>query len=99
MADYSLAQSLWSHLAPHDIAKCLVHLRRWVKPGHVFLATFFEGDSSENELVSHAHKKFQYRRELLEELGSASGWRPEYVGDWGHPRDQRLMRYVATGKV
>jgi hypothetical protein len=33
------------------------------------------------------------RREILAEA-DRPGWRAEWVGDWGHPRSQRMLRCV-----
>lgn len=93
--DYSLAQSLFTHLAPEDITRCLTRLRACVRPGHRFYATFFEGGSSENPAASHSHLPFRYPRTWLEDAGRAAGWEPSYIGAWGHPRDQRMMLFTA----
>jgi hypothetical protein len=29
----------------------------------------------------------------MEEFGKQTGWKPEYIGDWNHPRSQMMMRY------
>jgi hypothetical protein len=26
-------------------------------------------------------------------LGQQTGWNLEYLGDWGHPRNQKMLRY------
>lgn len=96
--DYSLAQSLFTHLAPDDVVRCLTRLRAVVAPGHRFLATFFEGDPVGNAAFSHSHLPFRYPRTWLEDAGRAAGWEPVYIGAWGHPRDQRMMRFVAVAR-
>lgn len=95
-ADFGLAQSLFTHLEEGDILRCLGRLRAWVGPGHVFFATFFEGDSAGNPARSHSHAHFRYPRARMEALGRETGWRPRYVGEWGHPRDQRMMCFEAV---
>ena len=93
---FSLAQSLFSHLTEVDIGTCLKRLRVFVEPGHVFFATFFEGDSSVNVGVSHSHQGFCYSREQMRVFGECCGWRATYVGDWQHPSHQMMMRFEAS---
>jgi hypothetical protein len=93
---YAIAQSLLTHLTPADIQTCLRNLREFVKDGHVFFATFFEGDSSNNPRESHPHECFFYSIKAMEDFGERVGWRPKYMGDWSHPRGQVMMRFEAA---
>lgn len=92
--DFALAQSLFTHLTEDDIRLCLENLRAFVQPGHVFFATFNEGDSSRNAPESDPHGYFAYPAERLAQLGRDTGWAADYVGEWGHPRCQRMMRFT-----
>ena len=47
----------------------------------------------DNPRLPHDHGYFAYTREEMESLGRQAGWAAEYVGDWGHPRGQRMMCY------
>lgn len=94
--DLSLAQSLFSHLNSTDIALCLNRLREFVKPGHIFFATFFEGESKGNAARSSSLDHFEHTASEMKELGSNNGWEPKYLGDWQHPRDQMMMKYTAV---
>ncbi|MFQ5635924.1 MAG: class I SAM-dependent methyltransferase [Gammaproteobacteria bacterium] len=89
----SIAQSLFTHLHRSDIELCLANLADFVQTEHTLFATFFEGDSAANWNESHSHAGFRYSRSEMEDLGHRTGWRPTYVGDWNHPRDQKLIRY------
>jgi hypothetical protein len=94
--DYSIAQSLFTHLNVADIQLCLGNLRSFVGRGHVFYATFFEGTSAKSDQASHSHKGFVYTKEELTQYGTRIGWRPEYIGDWNHPRNQKMMKFLAV---
>lgn len=95
-ADFALAQSLFSHLTEDLILTCLEKLRPQVKTGCRFFATFFESEKpSANPSVSHDHKNFQYTRSEMEAFGRRTNWQPNYIGDWGHPRDQKMMEFIA----
>lgn len=94
--DYSLAQSLFTHLTDEDVELCLANLRRFVEPGHLFYATFFTGEDSLNPSHSHARHVFRFSPEQLAEIGGRHGWRCDYIGDWNHPRDQVMMEFCAV---
>ncbi|MGD9897420.1 MAG: hypothetical protein AB7T14_10150 [Candidatus Methylacidiphilaceae bacterium] len=93
---WALAQSLFTHLCRRDLERCLHRLRRIMLPGGAFYATFFEASSpNQNPKVSHSLGYFTYTRGEMEGFGSRHGWQPHYVGEWGHPRDQRMMLFRA----
>lgn len=94
--EYSLSVSLFTHLSPKDITLCLANLRAFVRPGHKYYTTFFEGASSRNPETSHSLDHFEYTRADLAKLGAAHSWQPNYIGDWNHPRDQKMMCFVAV---
>lgn len=93
--DFALAQSLFTHLTPPLIELCMARLRPVMAPGGVFLATFFEAapGGAANPDEPNDHDRFYYSREEMERFGTAHGWAMEYVGDWGHPRGQIMVRY------
>ena len=94
--DYAIAQSLFTHLTEIDIATCLGRLRDFAEPGCRLLATFFEAPRPVAAPRSGSRVIVRHTREALETVGRERGWRPEYVGDWNHPRDQKMMRFVAV---
>lgn len=94
--DVSLAQSLFSHLTAGDISLCLTRLRPIVAAGHSFYASFNEGTSAGNPGTSDSHGYFAYGVDELSTLAAAAGWDTDYLGDWGHPRGQKMMRFVAA---
>ncbi len=93
-ADYSLAQSLFTHLNVADVELCLCNLRTNVDAGHQLFATFAPG-SRRNEGRSHARASFFYSQEELEAIGERCGFGCDHIGDWGHPRNQMMMRFIA----
>ncbi len=92
--DLSLAQSLFTHLNATDLEHCLVKLRVHVAPGHTLYATFALG-ASKDAGQSHAHRSFYYLPDQLAAIGERNGWRCDYIGDWGHPREQVMMQFIA----
>lgn len=90
--DYAMAQSLFTHLIPGDIERCFANLRPKANENSKFFSTFFEGDPLKNPTSeSHANKDWYYRFDLFEQIGAKTGWRVEYIGDWGHERDQKMV--------
>ena len=47
----------------------------------------------DNPSDPHDHGYFAYTREQMETFGSDQGYQMDYIGDWGHPRDQVMVVY------
>jgi hypothetical protein len=91
---HALAQSLFTHLPPPMIMDCLKKLRAAIVSDGVFYATYFETATSRaNPPKAHDHGLFYYTRQDMERFGRQTGWHPEYIGDWKHPRNQVIVRY------
>ncbi len=93
---FSLALSLFTHLAADDIRLCLGRLRDFVPADHRLFATFFEGNSARNKSRSDSLDHFEYGREELIALAAPERWQASYIGDWDHPRDQMMMMFGAV---
>jgi len=104
--DYALAQSVFTHLPAALIARGLRELARCVRPGGRLYATFFECEGEEvpermvhdpGGITSFRDRDPQhYRFRDLAGLCDGLPWKPIYVGAWGHPRDQRMIRFERT---
>lgn len=93
---FGIAQSLFTHLAAHDVVSCLSNLRTVAAPRCRLFATFFEvAEPVTNPAVSHSHGRFSYTRSQMEEFGTSTGWKPHYIGEWNHPRRQKIIEYAA----
>ena len=92
--DFALAQSLFTHLPPGMITTCLANLREVIAADGVFFATIFEIEQERRKpRSSHDHAVFRYTLAQMASLGEATGWAMDYIGDWGHPKGQRMLRY------
>ncbi len=99
--DYAIAVSVFTHLYMNHIARCLVETSKVLKPEGKLFATFFEAPSPVHlEPVEHDPggvitnydaDPFHYSLSETERLSEAAGLSVEYLGDWGHPRDQRML--------
>lgn len=93
-ADFALAQSLFSHLPPRHIERCLTKLRAWA-PAHCrFFATYFlTTDEVRNADNAHDHLLWFYTPGQMRAMGRATGWDMTYIGEWNHPRSQVMVEY------
>lgn len=101
--DFAIAQSVFTHVSLNHIRLCLYRTAKAVRPGGSFFATFFERGRSTpiDHIVAPQKAKpffteknvFWYYRSDLEWAASFSPWRVEYIGDWGHPAKQKMIRF------
>jgi SAM-dependent methyltransferase len=92
--DFAIAQSLFTHLTMDDIDECLRNLRAFAKSGTAFFVTFAErAQPIVNPTESHPRVGFKYTSPEMAAAGKRSGWAMEYIGDWNHPRGQRMIKY------
>lgn len=103
--DFALAQSVFTHLPLNDIERCLVNMGRALVTGGKFYATFFENPAGKRNLspidhgrvVTHFDRDpFHYDYATFEWLCQGTGLHPRYIGDWNHPRNQRMLLFTKT---
>ena len=102
--DYAIAQSVFTHLSLNRIRQCLVRTAPKMKPGGVFYATFFElpKDAASDQPVQHApagittydvQDPYHYSVSDFAHIIRGLPWHIRYIGDWNHPRGQRLIAF------
>lgn len=101
--DYALAQSVFTHLPVNLIARCLVNVDRVLLPGGVFFATFFENWNGKqyvgpliqgDGVVSYYDQDpYHYTPDAFEWACKGTDLTADYVGDWGHPRNQLMFAF------
>ena len=103
--DVALAQSVFTHFSWNRIRRCLARLVPVMKPGGRLFATFFElpagADTEANirhepgGVITHGDcDPYHYRLSDLEHAAAGMPWRIQYLGEWGHPRDQRMLVFT-----
>lgn len=97
--DVAMAQSLFTHLTPDDIGVCLQNLRAVTAPQAQLYFSFFEGDRANRKGPSNARRSWFYTADRLTQVAAAAGWATDYIGDWGHPRGQKMMRATPLPKA
>ena len=103
MFHYALAQSLFTHLPLNDLRLCLSRLAGCMHPGGKFYVTFFEIPesnasvpyyTSHGEVTTFAAKDpFHYYYRDLEYAARGLPWKAVYIGNWMHPRNQKIMYF------
>lgn len=106
--DYVLAQSVFTHLPVNDIVRCVMNVQGVLVPGGRFYATFFENAQGKYNLDPISHPRadgppivthfdqdpYHYDVETFRWMCKRTSLRVEYIGEWGHPRDQRMLLLI-----
>ncbi|MDX6289544.1 MAG: hypothetical protein QOH42_1343 [Blastocatellia bacterium] len=104
--DFAIAQSVFTHLHMNLIVRCLVEVRKILKSGGKFYATFFLAPSP-GHLMPIKHEPggiitnfdtdpFHYSFRELEWLAAIAGFSARLIGDWNHPRSQQMLELSVT---
>jgi SAM-dependent methyltransferase len=101
--DLAIAQSLFTHIPLNDIRLCLYRVAQVMRAGGRFYATFFEApdgfpvDGLLEVEGSGRSKKYGERNPFwywpadIEWAAGFAPWTYGYIGDWDHPRNQRII--------
>ena len=98
--DYMVSVSVFTHLPANTIIRCLVRAREALKPQGVYYATFFQAphsaflESLPHEpggiVTNYDADPFHYSQEELTWMAQVAGLEVNIIGEWNHPRDQRM---------
>jgi hypothetical protein len=102
--DFGLAQSVFTHLPLDELSACLAAIAPHFVAGGRYYVTYFERPADADPaaplphdpggVISHPDKDpFDATVAALAGATPAS-WRLDIIGRWGHPRDQRMARFV-----
>ncbi len=102
--DYALAASVFTHLYANHIGRCLVEVKKALKPRGKFFATFFPAPAPlhlepiprlPKDIVTHYDQDpFHYAMPEMEMLAQFAGLSVKFIGDWGHPRLQQMLCFT-----
>lgn len=102
--DMAVAVSLFSHLYANQIVRCLVEVGRVLAPGARFYASWWEAPAPAwldplprppFDIVTHYDvDSFHYAFAEISWMAGIAGLRADNLGDWGHPRGQRMAAFV-----
>jgi cyclopropane fatty-acyl-phospholipid synthase-like methyltransferase len=104
--DYALAASVFTHLYANHIGRCLVQVKKTLAPGGKFFATFFLAPHplhlepipwKPGDIVTHSDRDpFHYSLAEMETLARYAGLSVEYLGNWAHPRHQKMLCFTGA---
>ena len=106
--DFAIAQSVFTHLPLNDIIKCLISIEKVLVKNGKFYATFFENKQGKFNLEPIHHHTldeinltsffdkdpFHYDYQTFEWICKNTQLTPRYIGDWNHPRNQKLVLFT-----
>jgi len=96
--DIVLANSVFTHLPSTDVRACLQKLRSFVADHTtIFFSTFSEVDENSDH-VGQGHylggkSAMTYTQDEMHKFGHETGWKTEYIGAWGHPKNKILKPF------
>ncbi len=97
--DFAIAVSLFTHLPLPIFSRCLTNIAPSFDQGSVFFATVFEGEGSilrPSGVTTHDDRDpFHFTRDNLRSA-TPPQWSFDWHGEWGHPRDQQMVRLTRT---
>ncbi len=105
--DFAIAVSLFTHLYANQIVRCLIEAKRVLTPAGKFYASFFEAPASGHlpeirhtpgEIITrYDTDPFHYSLAEFQFLAGIAGLTMESIGDWEHPRDQKMLCFRRPG--
>lgn len=105
--DAAIAQSVFTHISLNSIRLCLYRVAPQMKVGGRFFVTFSEApadfpidgrlyEDEKRPTRYNERNPFWYWRSDMEWAASFSPWQFRYIGDWGHPRGQKMVELTRT---
>lgn len=94
--DYALAQSVFTHLPPEKVKRCLEKTHGILKPEGEFYATYYLSEEDVQIGSKHSHRKEEYNEcfypvNWFKKQAEIIGYNHHNIGNWGHPRDQKMI--------
>lgn len=104
---YAIAQSVFTHLPLNSIIRCIMNVEKVLLPGGKIFATFFENPDGKFNLEPIYQSKvggytffdkdiFHYDFHTFEFICEGTRLEVEYIGEWNHPRGQKIMVFTKT---
>jgi hypothetical protein len=91
---------VFTHLFMNHISRCLLEIKKVLKPTGEFYATYFQAPrigyllplvhQPGNVTTFYDSDPFHYSLEELKMLAENAGLSIEFIGDWEHPRSQKM---------
>lgn len=97
---YALAVSVFTHLDMNRIVLCLARMREVLAPDGRFFASWFEAPQAacstpqqhaSGIVTYYLNDPYHYAYGEMQAMAALAGVSVERIGDWGHPRGQRML--------
>jgi 2-polyprenyl-3-methyl-5-hydroxy-6-metoxy-1,4-benzoquinol methylase len=98
--DFMVSVSLFTHLPMNMIIRCLSAVKQQLKPNGIYFSSFFQAPSSVyleklhhqpgGATTNYDSDPFHYSFEELLWMASIAGLEVQLIGDWNHPRNQKM---------
>jgi cyclopropane fatty-acyl-phospholipid synthase-like methyltransferase len=104
--DFALAHSLFPHLQRHEISACLRAVRDALKDGGRLYATYFEAPPQDYNACRQARggvvttlnsDPFHHEIAFYEQATNDLGMTLVNIGEWDHPRSQKMLEFRKAG--
>ena len=100
--NYALAQSVFTHIDLNSILRCLENVRRVLQPGGKFFATYSENPDIRNlDPIQRGGIRTRPDRDPyhypVSVFSGLTEMQMEHIGDWGHPRGQKMLCFTKKG--
>ena len=102
--EYAIAVSLFTHLYANHIMRCLREVTQVLSEAGRFYVTFFEAAQPAHTgslvhtpggVTTHLDSDpFHYSLEEISTYARYVGLRTNYIGEWNHPRGQRMLCFT-----
>jgi len=87
--DFIIAQSVFTHLPVSKIKACIEKLPKVMHKDTKCFFTFYEFTDT-TPAAKIDEEPYHQTQALYAEISKANGLQFTYIGDWGHPKDQKL---------
>ena len=100
--DFALAQSVFTHIPLDAIELCLRNVGAALAPAGRFYATFNERSDAEPEFTDRSNLPYgkdpivRYDLSAFEDLCRSLPLSVSYIGEWGHPRGQKMVVFTRS---
>lgn len=101
---FALAVSVFTHLDMNRIVLCLARMREVLAPDGRFFASWFEAPRAAclapqqhdaGIVTYYLNDPYHYAYAEMQAMAALAGLSVERIGDWGHPRGQRMLSFRA----
>ena len=101
--DFMISISVFTHLPMNIIIRCLAEAGQQLRSDGIYFSTFFEAPAPVyldnlvhnpgGIITKYDSDPFHYAFEELAWMANLAGLKSDLIGEWGHPRDQKMAAF------